>query len=335
MGKVRILDLGTGSGCILISLLLSLPNAIGVGLDISSEAVKAAELNAQRHNVTDRALFCHGDFTEIHHGQLNSQLLAFTEQRPFDIIVSNPPYLSGKEYQRITNERPALLAEPRTAIIAGSSGLEMYEALLYSLDRCFSGYQHAHDGISGSSEDNVFGTGSLCRSSSLMDRNYSLSRILKKSGLGGGVLLTRSKSMKKPTIEVVSLNARGEEPDSPNSGMLSIPEVDLDMESASSGRSSPIETINLYEEEEEDAEMEEQEEKFEIISAFDEEMVINAPKAIPALRHASVIGHETLLVLECPPKRFDIVMADLFGSWTTVGVGRDQQGQRRCLMLQL
>ena len=79
---LRILDLGTGSGAILVTLLAELPGATGAGTDISAAALRVAETNAEAHGVADRARFMVADWLEGVEG-------------PFDLVVSNPPYIAS------------------------------------------------------------------------------------------------------------------------------------------------------------------------------------------------------------------------------------------------
>ena len=81
---LRILDVGTGSGCLLLTLLAELPGALGVGIDTSTAALDIARANAQRLGVADRAHWLVGDALEAMRG-------------PFDILISNPPYIPTGE----------------------------------------------------------------------------------------------------------------------------------------------------------------------------------------------------------------------------------------------
>ena len=77
---LRILDVGTGSGCLLLTLLAELPGALGVGTDTSAAALDVARANAQRLGVADRAQWLAADALEAIRGT-------------FDILISNPPYI--------------------------------------------------------------------------------------------------------------------------------------------------------------------------------------------------------------------------------------------------
>jgi release factor glutamine methyltransferase len=113
-----ICDVGTGSGCILITLLHNLPRARGIALDISEAALAVAERNANRHGVRERLLFVASDcFANV--GP------AFG---PFDLIVSNPPYVSERAVAGL--QREVRNFEPRTALTAGENGLSVIRRLL-------------------------------------------------------------------------------------------------------------------------------------------------------------------------------------------------------------
>jgi release factor glutamine methyltransferase len=109
-----ILDLGTGSGCILLTLLAEWLDARGTGVDASSEALAVAAENARRLGVADRAEFRLGDWCD---GLAGS----------YDLIVSNPPYIAAEEIARLAPE--VRLHEPRAALTPGGDGLEAYRRI--------------------------------------------------------------------------------------------------------------------------------------------------------------------------------------------------------------
>lgn len=120
---LRILDLGTGSGAILVSILAGRANTFGVGVDISAEALAQARANAARHGVADRARFALGDWARAVGGA-------------FDIVVSNPPYLTHEDLARAQAE---LRAEPRAALDGGVDGLRAYREIVAALARLLAG----------------------------------------------------------------------------------------------------------------------------------------------------------------------------------------------------
>ncbi len=111
----RILDIGTGSGCILISLLSEFPSSFGVGVDISSGAVKTAFENAIKNGVSNRAGFINGSW-------IDSVLV-----EKFDLIVSNPPYISNQIIESLSPE--VRNHDPILALEGGEDGLEPYKIL--------------------------------------------------------------------------------------------------------------------------------------------------------------------------------------------------------------
>ncbi len=109
----RVLDLGTGSGCILITLLAERPGATGLGTDISAAALAVAAANAADHAVADRAGFRIADWVDGLSGV-------------FDLIVSNPPYIAAAEMPALA---PEVLHEPHGALSPGGDGLAAYRAI--------------------------------------------------------------------------------------------------------------------------------------------------------------------------------------------------------------
>jgi release factor glutamine methyltransferase len=111
---VRILDVGTGSGAIAVSLAHARPQSHVTAVDLSPAALEVARRNAQRHAVLDRVTF------------LQSNLLAALDGADFDVVVSNPPYIAEGEVlePQVSNY------EPHPALYAGPTGLEVYERLI-------------------------------------------------------------------------------------------------------------------------------------------------------------------------------------------------------------
>lgn len=111
---LTVLDLGTGSGCLLLSLLHELPGATGVGVDRCPKALKIARENAKQLSLSERASFVCADWSN---GLLAS----------FDIILCNPPYISYEDLETLMPE--VVNYEPRHALSGGSDGLESYRAV--------------------------------------------------------------------------------------------------------------------------------------------------------------------------------------------------------------
>jgi release factor glutamine methyltransferase len=115
---LRILDLGTGSGCILIALLSEYANAWGIGVDRSEAALRTASDNAAMNRVAARAAFVLSDWADAIRG-------------PFDLVVSNPPYIAAALIDSLAPE--VALHDPRAALDGGPDGLRAYKAILARL----------------------------------------------------------------------------------------------------------------------------------------------------------------------------------------------------------
>ncbi len=117
---LRLVDFGTGSGCLLLALLSELPNAQGLGIDASGETLAVAARNAERLGLAARAEFCPGDWGQGLSG-------------PFDLIVSNPPYIRDGDIAGLATEVARF--EPRRALAGGADGLDCYRALAPDIAR--------------------------------------------------------------------------------------------------------------------------------------------------------------------------------------------------------
>lgn len=112
---LRCLDLGTGSGCILVALLSELPHAVGIGVDRSRGALHMAQQNAMANAVDRRAAFMAGDWCDALRGG-------------FDLVVSNPPYIADDLIQDL--DRDVRAHDPRAALAGGPDGLTAYRRIL-------------------------------------------------------------------------------------------------------------------------------------------------------------------------------------------------------------
>ncbi len=115
----RVLDLGTGSGCLLLALLSEWPLADGLGMDISPHAITVAEGNARRTGLAERAHFQVGSW-------LDPAVCQRLGASDWDVIVCNPPYLSVADMAAL---QPEVVYDPPTALLAGVDGLDDYRAL--------------------------------------------------------------------------------------------------------------------------------------------------------------------------------------------------------------
>ena len=118
--RPRLLDLGTGTGCLLVALLKEIPGAVGLGIDISAAAISLAQANARRHGLDERVSFAVTDW--------GAPLAA-----RFDIVVSNPPYVAASTLASLAPE--IARHEPRTALAGGADGYECYRRLAPQIAR--------------------------------------------------------------------------------------------------------------------------------------------------------------------------------------------------------
>lgn len=116
----RIVDLGTGTGCILLSLLGEWPDASGVGVDVSEAALEVAQANANALALADRTRFVRADWTVAGwHDALGG---------PFDVMVSNPPYIPSADIETLQDD--VRMFEPHLALDGGLDGLDAYRILV-------------------------------------------------------------------------------------------------------------------------------------------------------------------------------------------------------------
>jgi len=114
--KISILDIGTGSGCIIIGLLSNLSQSIGTGVDTSKEAIFIAKKNAVKHKLNKRIRFHNKSFENIFFNR-------------FDLIVSNPPYIEKKDIKNLSDDIKKY--EPRMALDGGNDGLDLIRKVIY------------------------------------------------------------------------------------------------------------------------------------------------------------------------------------------------------------
>ena len=105
--QLQILDIGTGSGCILLSILKEIPNSYGVGIDISKKSIEISKFNANKLHLTDRTKFIHSSVDNFNIGK-------------YDLIVSNPPYIENLSLKYL--EKNVINFEPKLALSGGFDG---------------------------------------------------------------------------------------------------------------------------------------------------------------------------------------------------------------------
>jgi len=125
---ILVADVGTGSGCLAVSVAHELPHAKVFATDISADALEVARRNADRNGVAGRIQFLEADLLApfLKNSPAADGTAAFPKQ--FDVIVSNPPYIG--RYEESSLEREVRDHEPHTALFGGPTGVELYSRLI-------------------------------------------------------------------------------------------------------------------------------------------------------------------------------------------------------------
>ena len=114
--RINILDIGTGSGCILLSILKELNLSRGIGIDISAKAIQTAKANAKNLNLLNQSKFKTCDLVKYNTGK-------------YDLIVSNPPYIPSKDINNLSKD--IINYEPKIALDGGIEGLDLIKKVIY------------------------------------------------------------------------------------------------------------------------------------------------------------------------------------------------------------
>ena len=114
--KINILDIGTGSGCILLSILKELNSSSGTGIDISAKAIQTAKINSINLTLIHRTKFKVFDLSKFNIGK-------------YDLIVSNPPYIPSKDIKNLSKD--IVNFEPRVALDGGLDGVDLIKKVIY------------------------------------------------------------------------------------------------------------------------------------------------------------------------------------------------------------
>ena len=114
--RINVLDIGTGSGCILLSILKELDFSRGVGIDISTKAIKTAQINSKNLNLFHQSKFKVFDISKFNVGK-------------YDLIVSNPPYIPSKDIKNLSKD--IINYEPLVALDGGLEGLDLIKKVIY------------------------------------------------------------------------------------------------------------------------------------------------------------------------------------------------------------
>ena len=114
--RINILDIGTGTGCILLSILKELNFSRGTGIDISSKAIETAKINSKNLNLFSRTKFKVFDLNKYNAGK-------------YDLIVSNPPYIPSRDIKNLSKD--IIHYEPKIALDGGIDGLDLIKKIIY------------------------------------------------------------------------------------------------------------------------------------------------------------------------------------------------------------
>ena len=118
--QAQVLDIGTGSGCILLSILKERPNFYGTGIDISKKSIKVCKFNANKLNLINRSKFIHSDVDNFKIGK-------------YDIVVSNPPYIELLSFKYL--EKDIVNFEPKLALSGGFDGFSEIRKVIKKASR--------------------------------------------------------------------------------------------------------------------------------------------------------------------------------------------------------
>ena len=114
--KIFLLDVGTGTGCIILSVLSELQKSTGIGIDISKKAIEVAKINLDRTNLAARVKFYTKSFEQVNGYK-------------FDLIISNPPYIKKSDLKNLTEDVRKF--EPKIALDGGNDGLDVIRKVIY------------------------------------------------------------------------------------------------------------------------------------------------------------------------------------------------------------
>ena len=165
--NLLVLDLGTGSGCILLSILKEFKNATGIGIDKYSETVKVARINSKTNNLSKRSKFYKLDWSQKDFfKQVIKINKAFSGNKKFDLVVSNPPYLLRNEMNSLM---PEVLYEPKESLYDNKDGLSFYKRILPKINSLVSEKSYIYLEINPKNKRNIE---KICKSNNLRNTNY-------------------------------------------------------------------------------------------------------------------------------------------------------------------
>ena len=114
--KIKVLDIGTGTGCIILSIIGELKNSKGIGIDLSQKAINIAKKNCKNHFLEERVNFYKRSLNETFFGK-------------FDLIASNPPYIKSRDIKNLDDDIKKF--EPKLALDGGNDGLDVIKKVIY------------------------------------------------------------------------------------------------------------------------------------------------------------------------------------------------------------
>ena len=162
-----VLDLGTGSGCILLSILKEFKNATGIGIDKYLETVKVARINSKQNNLSKRSKFFKLDWSQKDFfKQVIKINKAFSGNKKFDLVVSNPPYLLKHE---INTLMPEVLYEPKESLYDNKDGLSFYKIVLPKINSLVSENSYIYLEINPKNKKNIE---KICKINNLRNSHY-------------------------------------------------------------------------------------------------------------------------------------------------------------------
>ena len=165
--KFSILDLGTGSGCILLSILREFRNAKGIGIDKNLETIKVANLNSRKNNLLKRAKFIISDWNKKNFfKKILNENKKFNYREKFDLVVSNPPYLLKNE---MNNLMPEVTYEPKDSLYDNEDGLCFYRKILPEIKSILSRNSYIYFEINPKSLKNIE---KICKNNNFYNFEY-------------------------------------------------------------------------------------------------------------------------------------------------------------------
>ena len=165
--KLLVLDLGTGSGCILLSILKEFKNATGIGIDKYLETVKVARINSKKNNLSKRSKFFKLDWSQKDFfKQVIKINKAFSGNKKFDLVVSNPPYLLKNEINTLMSE---ILYEPKESLYDNKDGLSFYKRILPKINSLVSENSYIYLEINPKNRRNIE---KICKSNNIKNIHY-------------------------------------------------------------------------------------------------------------------------------------------------------------------